>query len=387
MKKNITTLVVCILMTQVVTAQKITPEQYIATYKDIAMREMKRMGVPAAITLAQGLLETESGNSDLVKKSNNHFGIKCKNTWTAGGVSHNDDAIGECFRSYPTAEDSYRDHSNFLRGGDRYGFLFKLDPTDYKGWAYGLKKAGYATNPMYPTILIRNIEQYNLEQYSLLAAKDMPVYDPSLYQDDSEVAQVKQLENDNSDASTPVYLDAAGTAGIINNTKYIFASAGTSLLAIASKNNIDLNKLLEYNDMKKDGILAKPQIIFLQNKQTSGDKDFYIVKPGESLYDVSQVNAIQLQSLIEYNQLNESSQLIPGTKLKLKPQTTATLAPATNDVPVKANGNATIHNVQPKEGLYSIAKTYGVTVDQLKEWNNLADEQIQIGQQLIVSKP
>src|ERR1017187_8362716 len=133
-----------------VIAQNYTAEQYIQMHKDLAIREMKRMGIPAAITLAQGLLETENGNSDLVKKSNNHFGIKCKGTWNAETVSHDDDEQGECFRSYKSAEDSYRDHSNFLRGSPRYAFLFKLDPRDYKGWAYGLKKAGYATNPNYP---------------------------------------------------------------------------------------------------------------------------------------------------------------------------------------------------------------------------------------------
>ncbi|MEI9957532.1 MAG: glucosaminidase domain-containing protein [Ferruginibacter sp.] len=164
----------------------ITPEQYVAMYKDIAIREMKRMGVPAAITLAQGILETESGNSDLVKKSNNHFGIKCKSNWTGESVSHDDDAAGECFRLYKTAEDSYRDHSNFLRGNTRYGFLFKLDVKDYKGWAYGLKKAGYATNPSYPQILIKHIEQYNLQQYTLLGADEVPKYDASKYEDDKE---------------------------------------------------------------------------------------------------------------------------------------------------------------------------------------------------------
>ena len=114
-------------------SQTITAEQYIQMHKDMAIREMKRMGVPAAITLAQGLLETENGNSDLVKKSNNHFGIKCKSSWTSEGVSHDDDAPGECFRSYKDAEGSYRDHSNYLRGNDRYAFLFRLDPRDYKG--------------------------------------------------------------------------------------------------------------------------------------------------------------------------------------------------------------------------------------------------------------
>src|SRR5690606_35110935 len=115
---------------------------------------MKRSGVPAAITLAQGILESESGNSELVKKSNNHFGIKCKSTWTGDTVSHDDDANGECFRAYKNASDSYRDHSDFLRGNKRYADLFKLSQDDYAGWAKGLKKAGYATNPRYPDLLI-----------------------------------------------------------------------------------------------------------------------------------------------------------------------------------------------------------------------------------------
>jgi Mannosyl-glycoprotein endo-beta-N-acetylglucosaminidase len=183
----------------------LTPVQYIELYKDIAIREMKRMGVPAAITLAQGLLETESGNSPLVKKSNNHFGIKCKSNWTAGGVTHDDDAIGECFRLYKTADESYRDHSNFLRAGERYAFLFKLDVKDYKAWAYGLKKAGYATNPKYPLILIKHIEQYNLQQYTLLAADEAPKFDAGKYQDDADEKLVEEKllpeENNTDEAS------------------------------------------------------------------------------------------------------------------------------------------------------------------------------------------
>src|SRR5690606_19407997 len=128
-------------------AQKMTPAEYIETYKDAAIAQMKRLGVPASIILAQGLLETESGNSDLVKRSNNHFGIKCKSTWTGESVKHTDDAPNECFRKYASAMDSYKDHSDYLYSNARYASLFKLAPTDYKGWAYGLKKAGYATNP------------------------------------------------------------------------------------------------------------------------------------------------------------------------------------------------------------------------------------------------
>ena len=147
----------------------ISIEEYINTYKEIAMKEMIRTGVPASITLAQGIVETENGNSKLVKKSNNHFGIKCKETWTGPSVSHDDDAPGECFRKYGSAEESYIDHSNFLVTRKHYAPLFTLDPADYKAWAYGLKKAGYATNPRYPEMLIKYIETYNLNEYSLVA--------------------------------------------------------------------------------------------------------------------------------------------------------------------------------------------------------------------------
>src|ERR1035437_4308544 len=149
----------------VIRSQVITKEQYIDMFKDIAMQEMKRTGVPASITLAQGILESENGNSDLTKQSNNHFGIKCKSNWTGPKIYHDDDAIGECFRVYSSSEESYRDHSDFLKQGSRYAFLFQLAPIDYKGWAYGLKQAGYATNPQYPDILIQNIEKYGLQQY------------------------------------------------------------------------------------------------------------------------------------------------------------------------------------------------------------------------------
>ena len=147
---------------------------YIAAYKDIAIQEMQRTGVPAAITLAQGIHETGAGQSVLVKKSNNHFGIKCKSEWTGESVSHDDDARGECFRKYNDPLDSYKDHSDFLKNRAHYAFLFNLDPTDYEAWAYGLKKAGYATNPRYPQILIKLIKDYNLQDYTLIAMERKP---------------------------------------------------------------------------------------------------------------------------------------------------------------------------------------------------------------------
>jgi len=379
-KKIVRLIALFMLVANIVSAQTITAEQYIAQYKDIAIREMRRMGVPAAITLAQGLLETENGNSDLVKKSNNHFGIKCKDTWTASGVTHDDDELGECFRKYPTAEDSYRDHSNFLRSRDRYAFLFKLSPLDYKGWAYGLKKAGYATNVQYPAILIKNIEQYNLQQYSEVAADDVPKIDASKYTDDSETT----TDTAPSDVASKVDIDAPQNIFLINGTKCINGQKGTSLLAIATKNNIDLGRLLIFNDMDKDGILSKDQLIFLQKKSTEGDKPFYIVQQDENIYDVAQKNGIQLNSLLVYNQLNAEAKLYPGTKLylkQLKPVVAATKLTQTTTATSKQ-----YHDVQPKEGLYSISKKYGVSVNQIKEWNNLDSNQLRIGQQLVIYK-
>jgi len=150
-------------------AQTDAIKQYIATYKELAINEEIRTGVPAAITLAQGILESDAGRSDLSLASNNHFGIKCKSEWTGATVYHDDDAKNECFRSYPTVADSYRDHSNFLKDRPNYSFLFQLDPSNYKGWAYGLKQAGYATSPVYADMLIKAINDYSLEAYTEVA--------------------------------------------------------------------------------------------------------------------------------------------------------------------------------------------------------------------------
>ncbi len=154
-----------------------SPDQitnYINTYKLLAIIEMQRSGIPASIILAQGIHETQAGTSDLVIASNNHFGIKCKDNWNGPVAYHDDDARGECFRSYAAAEDSYRDHSDFLSQSPRYAFLFKINPEDYESWAYGLKKAGYATNVKYSQILIKLIREYDLQKYSLIAMGKLP---------------------------------------------------------------------------------------------------------------------------------------------------------------------------------------------------------------------
>ena len=143
--------------------------EYINNYKELAIEEMQRTGIPASIKLAQGIHETSAGTSDLVRRSNNHFGLKCKSEWTGMTVKHTDDAPNECFRKYESSKDSYKDQSNYLKKSPRYASLFELDPTDYKAWAFGLKKAGYATNPKYSQVLIKLIEEYDLQDYTMIA--------------------------------------------------------------------------------------------------------------------------------------------------------------------------------------------------------------------------
>jgi LysM repeat protein len=376
MKKTVLTGCFVWIITAALAQEVITPVQYIDRYKEIAISEMKRTGVPAAITLAQGLLETESGNGELVKKSNNHFGIKCKSGWTSASVSYDDDAKGECFRQYNTAEESYRDHSDFLRNSQRYSSLFNLDITDYKGWAYGLKKAGYATNPAYSQMLIKNIERYNLQQYTVLAADQVPVVDSGIVENNKEdeiVAEAKIVTDSDTRTSNNKHLS-------INGSKCLYINKGTSLLAVASENNISLSKLLAFNDLTEDGLLAKDQYIFTEKKPKTGDKAYCVTAAGESLYDVAQRNGIQLKSLLEYNQLVGSEYIDAGTRLYLQPVITA--APKAQVIAHKT----ITHVVQPKESLYSIAKKYNTSVAKLRDWNKLRNEAVSAGQRLKVSQ-
>jgi LysM repeat protein len=312
--KKLIFIVAGLLLCVVSFAQKITPDEYINTYRNIAIEEMKRSGIPASVTLAQGILETECGNSDLVKRSNNHFGIKCKSTWTGESVKHTDDAPNECFRKYSRPEDSYKDHSDYLKTSARYASLFQLDRSDYKGWAYGLKKAGYATNPRYPQIVISNIEKYNLQQYDHLTTEPI---------DNIAITKVVDVQK----PAVPVVANA-GISTIqnsiklktkLNGLKAIVAPKGTSLLAIATLADVDLGKLLEYNDLTKDGLLADEQIIYLEKKPKQGNRDYYIALQKETMYDIAQNNAVQLKYLSQFNNMNGTETVQKGTKVKLRP--------------------------------------------------------------------
>ncbi len=308
-------------------------QDYISTYKELAISEEIRTGVPAAITLAQGILETEAGQSDLVKASHNHFGIKCKSEWTGATVYHDDDEKGECFRSYNNAEESYRDHSDFLKNRPNYAFLFNLDPTDYEGWAKGLKKAGYATSNVYGQMLVKIIVTNHLQDYTLLAIQRQQNgnIQPQLAANLSTDNNGQEESYVTAASVQPVTVKAAQTtiqaptalypAGIfeINQTKVIFAEAGTSLFALASNYKIAYPKLLEFNDMKAKEILDKGQLIYLAKKQKKGKSPYHVVLAGETLHDIAQTEGVRIESLIEYNHVSENNVLETGAKVYLQP--------------------------------------------------------------------
>ena len=267
-------------------------EAYIKEYRELAVEEMKKYHIPASITLAQGLLESGAGKSTLARKSNNHFGIKCGNDWTGKTVSHDDDARGECFRAYKHAKQSYEDHSKFLAGRPRYASLFKLKITDYKGWARGLKKAGYATNPRYAEQLIDIIELYELHKYD-------------------EKDYLKWVKNNPNPHQTY----------IANDLLYIVVRAGDSWKSISKEFDISQKKLRKYNDLYKGYELQEGDILYLEKKNKNARKEHivHVLRAGESMYSVSQRYGIRLKNLYKMNKMQpEDPSPEVGTILRLR---------------------------------------------------------------------
>ena len=309
---------------------------YINTYRLLAIAEMQRSGVPASIILAQGIHETQAGTSDLVIASNNHFGIKCKTAWAGNVVYHDDDARGECFRSYATAEDSYRDHSDYLSQTPRYAFLFKLNPEDYQSWAYGLKKAGYATNMKYAQILIRIIQDFDLQKYSLIALGKRPAEQPAEGTLTSHV-RPKSLDGftDSPVQKTANILYPDGPF-VINAAKVIYVKAGVSLLALSNLYEIPLARLLEFNDMKQEDVLNSDQLVFLQRKRKNGLTPYHIVQLGESMYMICQAEGVRYENLLEYNHKKPGDEPAPGEKIYLQ------TIPESKPVPINPSSVKTV---------------------------------------------
>jgi LysM repeat protein len=287
--------------------KRISREEYIGMYSHIAVNNMKQYGVPASITLAQAMLESDNGNSTLAVKANNHFGIKCHKDWTGATIYHDDDRKGECFRKYKNPEQSFNDHSLFLRGGKRYAFLFDLTPTDYKAWAHGLKKAGYATNPKYAELLIKIIEDnelYRFDQGIAVAIKppktvvtDWDNYEIDLYK------------------TRPVFTR--------NRVKYIVAKDGDTFESLARELDLMPWQLYRYNDLTRDSVIRPGQELYIQPKRRKADRSnpVHTVEQGETMYKISQMYGVKLKSLYQKNRMKlgdepEDGQLIYLRKRK-----------------------------------------------------------------------
>ena len=297
-------------------------ESYIDRFKYLAISEMKRTGVPASITLAQGLVESDMGRSNLATKANNHFGIKCHDDWTGPVIKQNDDKRNECFRKYQQPEESYKDHSDFLRSEPRYKSLFSLEITDYKGWARGLKRSGYATNPEYANMLIRKIEEYNLSNYD----KGIPVSE-KVYNKNDTVPE----KQDNRLANNPEktignvngnYAVTTVRSRVLekNRIQYIIVKEGDTYESLEKEFQLLRWELPRYNELKPDFKLTAGQILYLQPKREKAEvgNDFHIASGGETMYGISQIFGVKLKSLLQMNRMTEGQEPVTGQKIWLR---------------------------------------------------------------------
>jgi LysM repeat protein len=388
--------------------------QYIETYAPLAIKEMNRTGFPASIKIAQGIHESGAGRSNLVSRSNNHFGIKCKSTWDGEKVYHDDDAAGECFRAYESAEDSYIDHSDYLKSQSRYSFLFEYDPDDHVSWAWGLKKAGYATSPVYAETIIKFVETYQLNELNQFVEVDEEEIDLTEYfsmvrsnlplitattssTTNTNTTALKsgpnktfeeveeKIRSTNTKKSNGLY-----PSGVfkINGSKVVFGEQGTSVLSLAKKYKVQASSILLFNELpKKTTLLKKDQLVYLQRKKKTGKKSFHRVKKGETLVDISQTEGVQLASLLKLNKLKAGQLPKAGQKISLKNPMSKSPQLAKNTSKSSSKGNkASIHVVKKGESLWTIAKKYSVTVDSIKDANNIKGNDLQVGQSLKILK-
>ena len=325
--KNLRQIVLTFALLAVTTAsaegqQKLTREAYILKYKPLAVEQMDIYGIPASIKLAQALFESDNGNSRLAREANNHFGIKCKSNWTGQTISHTDDAPDECFRKYPSVEESYRDHSEFLDKSARYQDLFKLGPTDYKGWAHGLQKAGYATNPQYAQQLIKIIEDYQLflldeGQDVRIAENAAPVEEP-VAEPIPSASPADMVDVDNYSVSIQGR-NGGHTVYRNNGSLFIVVRDGDKLESVASEFRVSPKKLIKYNDLDIHSNVKTGDMIYIRPKakRSSNGKMIHVARDGETLHSISQMYGIRLKSLCNINRRSRDSQVTEGQQIRL----------------------------------------------------------------------
>jgi LysM repeat protein len=302
-------------------ASKLTREDYVHKYSDLAVKEMKRVGIPASITLAQGILESGNGNSMLAQKSNNHFGIKCHNDWKGKRVYHDDDAKGECFRKYKTVYESYIDHSNFLTGKQRYASLFELRTIDYKGWAKGLKKAGYATDPRYAHRLIQIIEENNLHRFDKEKGSRVKVKvkkDNAIMPKATTIASKKT----NSKPTDNFTVDALGVHKVDanNRIKYIMVKEGDTFASVGQEFGLKTWEIYNYNDLPDNAHIQHYRYLYLQPKRNRAHRKHtsHRIKSGETMHYVSQKYGVKVNSLYRYNDIKRGDKVKEGQVIQLR---------------------------------------------------------------------
>ncbi len=377
---------------------------YIRDFREIAISEMDRSGIPASIKLAQGILESNAGISTLATKANNHFGIKCGGRWDGPTYYHKDDdydkngnLIKSCFRKYDSADKSYQAHTVFLQSNQRYAFLFDYSNTDYKNWAKGLKKAGYATNPKYPDLLINLIERYELHKFDKMTSEIL------VFEDEDE--EIDKPSRPSRPSSSTIRKQ-----GVKNGVKMVIAKNGDTHSKIASAYNIGIKRLLKYNDLPRSEALANGAYVYLQpkRKKNRGSQTTHRVKAEDNMYSISQKYGIRLECLYKRNLMTLGTQPAVGERIYLKkkakkapktarpdssvkpPKPPVTKPPSTTKpdkpTPPKPQATTIIYVVKKGDTLWAVSKEYGMTVDEIKALNNLTSNVLSVGQELKVKK-
>lgn len=287
-------------MSSLTYAKQTSRKAYITKYKKLAIEEMKRTGIPASITLAQGLLESGNGNSTLARKANNHFGIKCHD-WRGPSIKIDDDKKNECFRKYKDPYQSYKDHSEFLSTRSRYAFLFKLKPTDYKAWARGLKKAGYATHPRYAHMLIDIIED-----------EELYAFDTGSKRTNIKHSEKSKFEENLGD----LYLRLE----VANGIHFIKVVKGDTFYNLEKNMGVSRSRLLKYNELPKNYILKVGQILYFNRKRNRAARgyNFHLAKSGETLYDIAQKFCVKLKKIRRYNNFSKRHVISAGDRVYLR---------------------------------------------------------------------
>ncbi|MFM7106967.1 MAG: glucosaminidase domain-containing protein [Flavobacteriales bacterium] len=291
------------------TEDKTSRAEYIQQWKNEAIFQMTEHKIPASITLAQGILESRDGQSRLAVEGNNHFGIKCHKDWQGERIYEDDETKGECFRKYESAKESYEDHSLFLKK-NRYAPLFELDVSDYKGWAKGLKQCGYATNPDYPALLIKIIEEnqlYEYDQEGLQCIKSGKKPDRKSNQTAITSENATSTSDKKSNYSTSK-----------NKIRYVVAQKGDTPESIGRAQNINGHIIARYNDITFSGTFKAGEWVYLQPKKRSTWEKWHVIAPGENLRDISQRYGVKMRVLRRINKIEDKTLLVPGKKIKLK---------------------------------------------------------------------